>query len=188
MLTNETISKICHELSDGDRFGCLETIRIECPFVPITYDSRSYNELKKTQIFLRDGFIDRYSGKKLVFPGTMKIISNEFPSEFPYHGHGKMDRCHIAWWELMPTIDHIVPIARGGKDEEFNWVTTSMLKNSIKSNWTLDEMEWMIHPPGDINEWDGNIRWFLEYVDEHRTVMEDNYVKKWYNAAIKCLK
>ena len=60
-----------------------------------------------------------------------------------------------------------------------------MLKNSIKSNWTLEEMEWTIHPAGDLKVWDGNIGWFIDYVDEHRTVMGDNYVKKWHYAAVK---
>ena len=40
------------------------------------------------------------------------------------------------------TIDHVIPVARGGADDESNVVTTSMLRNSAKSNWLLDEVGW----------------------------------------------
>ncbi|MFF0818704.1 HNH endonuclease [Rhodococcus sp. NPDC003318] len=51
-----------------------------------------------------------------------------------------MSQTHFAYWELFPTIDHIVPVTRGGADDESNWVTTSMLRNSAKAHWTLDEL------------------------------------------------
>ena len=91
---------------------------------------------QKMNQFLRDGFIDRYSGQKLLNPGILKIISHHFPEDFPYHPHWKMTETHIAYWELTPTLDHIYPIAQGGQDNEKNWVTTSMKNNSIKSNYT----------------------------------------------------
>ena len=92
--------------------------------------------------FVRDGFIDRYSGKRLVFPASLYLISVLLPDEFPYPPYGKMSDCHVAFWELWPTIDHIVPIARGGRDDPSNWASTSMLLNSIKSNWTLEDLGW----------------------------------------------
>ena len=49
--------------------------------------------------------------------------------EFPYQKHWKMSDTHIAWWELIPTVDHVEPVARGGVDEEENWVCTSQLRN-----------------------------------------------------------
>lgn len=51
-----------------------------------------------------------------------------------------MSECHIVYWELFPTIDHIVPVARGGRNSEENWVSTSMLRNSAKFNGTLEEL------------------------------------------------
>ena len=41
-----------------------------------------------------------------------------------------MEECHSAYWELVPTIDHIIPIAIGGEDNLSNYATTSMLHNS----------------------------------------------------------
>jgi HNH endonuclease len=56
-----------------------------------------------------------------------------------------------AFWEVGATIDHVVPVTRGGADDESNWVTTSMARNSAKMNWTLEELGWTLHPPG--NHW-----------------------------------
>lgn len=83
------------------------------------------------QSFVRDGFIDRYSGRHLVFPGTLRVLSTLFPEDFPFHPNWKTQFTHPAFWELFPTIDHIVPVARGGLDVPENWVTTSQLRNSV---------------------------------------------------------
>jgi hypothetical protein len=108
-----------------------------------------------TRIFLRDGFIDRYKGDKLVFPPALRLISYYFPDVFPYHKNGKMTEGHIDYWELFPTIDHVVPVARGGQDSPDNWICCSMLTNSIKSNWTLGELGWELLPPGKPEKWSG---------------------------------
>jgi hypothetical protein len=181
---SEIIAKVCSELTKGDPRQSAEILRENYPFLPQIYATRRYSEVQKTRIFLRDGFVDRYSGRKLVFPGTLKILSTELPEEFPYHPNWKQDSCHIGWWELCPTIDHIVPIARGGENSDSNFVTTSMLSNSIKSNFTLDELGWSLHPMGKLDEWDGLIQWFLDYVSEHQSLLDDAYTKKWHKAAV----
>lgn len=109
---------------------------IICQEYPHTYyeiEKRTYSMSQKMNQFMSDGFIDRYTGEKLLNPGILKIISCYFPKEFPYHPHWKMTETHSAYWELIPTIDHIYPIAKGGADDAKNWVTTSMKNNSIKS-------------------------------------------------------
>jgi hypothetical protein len=62
-----------------------------------------------------------------------------------------------------------------------------MLRNSAKSNWTLEELGWTLLPPGDFSQWDGNTRWFLEYVNQDRSQLEDKQIKRWYNAAERAL-
>lgn len=98
-----------------------------------------FTDKQKMGQFMKDGFLDRYTGEKLVTPGLLKVISFYFPDEFPYHAHWKMHSCHNAYWELVPTVDHIMPVALGGADDETNWATTSMLHNSIKSNWSMQD-------------------------------------------------
>lgn len=99
---------------------------------------------------MKDGVIDRYSGERLLNPGILKILSAYFPKEFPYQFHWKMTDTHVAYWELIPTIDYVYPIARGGVDDPSNWVTTSMLHNQVKNNWTLDQLNWNLYSAGDI--------------------------------------
>ena len=89
----------------------------------------------------------------------------------------------MAYWELFPTIDHIVPVARGGSDSEDNYVCCSMLTNSIKSNWTLEQLQWRLLPEGDLTKWDGMMDWFLRQVDADPVVLENTYIKRWYAAA-----
>jgi hypothetical protein len=135
-------------------------------------------------VFLRDGFIDRYSGARLVFPGVLRFLSRLLPAEFPFHLNWKMAETHIAFWELFPTIDHVVPIARGGTDAEDNMVSTSMLRNSAKSNWTLEELKWTLVPSGRIQDWDGLTNWFLKYAELHPEHLKDPYLRRWHRAAV----
>lgn len=99
-----------------------------------------------------------------------------------------MSEGHIVFWELFPTIDHLVPVARGGKDEESNWVCCSMLTNSIKSNWTLEQLQWELFPKGDLENWDGMFTWFIEQVESDEKLLKHAYIKNWFNAALAARK
>jgi hypothetical protein len=95
-------------------------------------------------------------------------------------------RCHIAYWELCPTIDHINPRARSGKHEKKNWILTSQLRNSVKAQWTLDELEqfgWTRCPPEKIKKWDGMTRWFFKLTDGDKSLLQNKGIKQWHRAA-----
>ena len=94
-----------------------------------------------------------------------------------------MTETHTAFWELFPTVDHVMPIARGGADDDTNWVTTSMLCNSAKSNWTLEELGWHLVPPGDFERWDGLLRWFVAFLRQDKSHLTDRYIRTWHRAA-----
>ncbi len=143
------------------------------PQVPLASESRRYTKRQSLQVFARDGFIDRYSGQRLVFPGVLRLLSRLFPVDFGFHPNWKMTETHPAYWELSPTIDHVLPIARGGSDREENWVTTSMLRNTAKANWTLAELGWSLRDPGSLADWDGLMGFFLEYIESHRAILKD---------------
>ena len=134
---------------------------------------------------MRDGFVDRYSGKRLVFPGTLRLISKLLPKEFPFHVNWKTDECHFAFYELFPTIDHLVPVSRGGSDSDVNWVSTSMLRNAAKANFTAEELGWELVPPGNLNEWDGLTNWFLQQYGRRREFHSDAYLRKWAQSATR---
>lgn len=137
------------------------------------------------RLFYRDGFLDRYSGVRLVNPGALRLLSVLLPEDFPADPNWAMSRSHFAFWELFPTIDHLHPVSRGGGDEEGNWVTTSMLRNSAKAHWTLAELGWDLQPPGDHTEWDGLTEWFIRYLRSDHVPLEVPYIRRWFRASME---
>jgi 5-methylcytosine-specific restriction endonuclease McrA len=182
-----TIRAVTDALINQNLDDALTIINTEYPFSVNTIQTRQYSEAVKTRIFLRDGFTDRYTGKKLVYIGMLRLISFLMPTEFPYHTNWKMDSCHLAYWELAPTLDHIVPIARGGADEPENWVTTSMLSNARKANWTLEEFGWELLPPGDLAEWDGLTTQFVALVEQNASLRDEDFIRRYYAIAKNAL-
>ncbi|RYF51329.1 MAG: HNH endonuclease [Comamonadaceae bacterium] len=161
-----------------------QILRSEYPFTPVTKTPRKYTERQSLRIFYRDGFLDRYSGAKLVHPGTLRALSLIMPEEFPAHPNWAVSQSHFAYWELFPSIDHLVPVARGGTDDETNWISTSMLRNAAKAHWTLGELGWTLSPGGDHRVWDGLAGWFIEYLRAHPELATDKYLGRWFRATI----
>ncbi len=177
------IKKVCNEIARGSLEGAQKIISDQYPFIPISKTNRRYSESQKTRIFVRDGFIDQYSGEKLVFPGTLRLLSKLMPDEFPFHQNWKTSECHFAYWQLLPTVDHVVPVSRGGLDNESNWVCTSQLRNSAKANWLLEELGWKRYEGEQTDEWDGMVHWYMDYISQYGEFLKDNYLKSWYRAA-----
>ena len=182
---HEAIASVCTFLDGNDLSAAATHLQREYPFTPGKTVERKYGVQEALKVFIRDGFVDRYSGARLVFPGVLRVLALRLPAEFPYHPNWKMTETHHAFWELTPTVDHIVPVARGGEDSESNWVTTSMLRNSAKANWTLDELGWELLPPGDPRDWDGLTSWFKRYVGNHPDVLQHASVALWHRAALQ---
>jgi hypothetical protein len=182
-----TLSEVCALLTSGNVDDAKNVLKTRYPFVAPELSRRAYTPHESMGVFVRDGFVDRYSGARLVFPGTLRLLHRIAPQEFPFQKNWKMSETHIAFWDLFPTVDHEYPIARGGKDGPENWITTSQLRNSAKANWTLEELGWQKHPPGNVSDWDGLTRWFLDYVKLHPEQLADPYLETWHRAAEHCL-
>lgn len=178
------IKNVCDLLLAGKRSDSADFAAMHYPFVDSSILRRQYSRDQMCKVFLSDGFIDRYSGDKLLFPGLIKLLTVEFPDIFKYHRNWKMSETHFIYWELCPTIDHLVPIARGGSDNESNWITTSMIRNSAKSNWLIEELGWKIHDKGQLDEWDGLINYFLDLTNKNAIYERDSYIKAWKVALI----
>jgi hypothetical protein len=177
------LSEVCAALTDNQIAVATDILRDRYPFVPMANVGRRYTFRQVIAVFGRDGFVDRYSGARLVFPATLRLISKLLPEQFPFHRNGRLDVCHFPFWELFPTIDHLVPVARGGADEDSNWITTSMVRNAAKSVFTLDELGWSLHPPGNVAEWDGLTGWFVARVRVDPSLLADLYLRQWFAAA-----
>lgn len=187
MERQETIRMVCAFLDQGETANAACLIDSNYPFIPVKKSSRAYTPREMTKVFLRDGFIDRFRGTRLVYPPVLRVISHYLPKSFPYHQNWKMDEGHIAYWEIYPTIDHIIPVSRRGEDIESNWVCCSMITNSIKSNWLLEELEWTLKEPGDLKAWDGLISWFIQHTSSKPELLKNPYIKSWYYAAKEVL-
>ncbi len=184
---SDIISNIIEMLIDNNKSSAKSMIINEYPHKVCSVEKRTYTVSEKMEQFIKDGFIDRYTGEKLLNPGILKVLSTYFPDDFPFHPHWKMTETHIAYWELIPTLDHVYPIAKGGQDDKDNWVTTSMKNNSIKSNYTMDEIRWNLYPQGDIKDWDGLSKSFINLIDANQELLKDNYIKTWYTVTKKLL-
>ena len=183
-----TIAAVCSALAAGAPDDAKSVLKRDYPFAPEQITSRKYGPLESTRVFIRDGFRDRYTGERLVFPPVFRALSLALPEEFPFHPNWKTDVTHPAYWEVGATVDHLMPVTRGGADDESNWVTTSMARNSAKMNWTLSELGWQLQPPGDIRAWDGLMRWFVEWTATHPEVLTlGGSVRGWRKAATVAL-
>lgn len=178
------IEHLCELLSAERLSDAAEHLREYYPFQPVERAKRSYTIRQQMEIFVRDGFLDRYRGTRLVFPPALRLISAALPEQFPYRKNGKMTTCHFSYWELFPSIDHVIPVARGGEDNQSNWVCCSMLTNQIKANWTMEEIGWKLHPPGKFIEWDGLLTWFVMQMTKKTVQLTaPDYCKQWLQPA-----
>ena len=181
------IQDICKLLSEEKKQECIDLLNNNYPFIETKTNKRQCSKYQMCKVFLRDGFIDRYSGDRLLFPGLIKILTIEFPDIFKYHKNWKMSDTHLIYWELFPTIDHLFPIARGGVDNERNWITTSMIHNSAKSNWTLEEIGWTLHDKGKLDIWNGLVDSFINLIAKNPNYKNDRSVREWENGLSKAI-
>lgn len=178
----KTLGLVLNSLIEDDIDGAKNYVNSRYPFKPINRTSRSYSKKMMLEVFIKDGFVDRYSGKRLVFPGTLRAISLILPNEFPFHPNGKTSECHIAFWELFPTIDHIKPFSLGGNNDIENLYTTSMIRNGAKSLWSIEQLDWKLHPPGDVFKWNGLVTQFLELITSNPQLLEQQYIRDWHKS------
>lgn len=178
----QALTQVSKMICSGESTAAEELLRTELPFEAPANAGRVYSTATKLSVFFQDGFIDRYSGEKLLNPGYLRVLSKLFPEAFPFHTNWKMGQCHMAFWQYTPTIDHLIPVARGGADDVSNWITTNMLHNAAKSNWLMEELDWKLHPPGDWQVWCGLSTEFMQIVDHNPQLRDDAYIRQWHSA------
>lgn len=180
----DVLASVCSSLDQDDHEGARALLRSRFPFTPVAKATRRYTARDCLRVFFRDGFVDRYTGAQLVHPGALRLLSLVLPDEFPFHRNWDTGKTHFAFYELFPTVDTL-PVARGGLDINANWVTTSMMRNSAKAQWTLDELRWSLVPPGDLSLWDGLTGWFVQYLTAHPALRRENqYIQQWFSATV----
>jgi 5-methylcytosine-specific restriction endonuclease McrA len=178
----EVLSRVCAALEQGSHELAAAIARSECPWAPKLIAKRSYSKALALRVFERDGFIDRYFGSPLVFPGALLLLGHVMSSQFPAHPTWRVAESHEIYWELWPAVDHLIPLSRGGGNDEKNLVSTSTLHNNAKGHWLLEELGWSLHGPGDIRVWDGLTSWFVRYVESQPDVLASRQLKGWHRA------
>jgi hypothetical protein len=181
--TADALQEICHLLPSGEARAAEMLLGAMFPKPSSSTKRASWSPRRLARIFVRDGFTDRYVGEPLVFPGALRALSVIAPSLFPYHPNWKQSCTHPLYWSHCATIDHVVPIARGGLDDESNIVTTSMLRNSAKSNWTVEELGWPMPQAPAVSGWDGLLPWFCREYERNEALRLEPPLQRWYDAA-----
>ncbi|WP_053332236.1 hypothetical protein [Turneriella parva] len=172
---------LMENLIAGDLTKAAKTADKWFPFKPEKKLKRTYTQREMLNTFFRDGFVDRYSGERLYNPGFLRLLNVLLPDQFPYDAHGHFEKCHEIYWDLMPSLDHQTPLARGGKDEKSNWITTSMRRNMAKGPWSLQDLGWRLHAPGSLKDWDGGSAIFVYLVELFIEKSKPNkYIMDWY--------
>jgi len=182
----DTLRQVCNSLLNGDKDTARAWVaRLELPEAKqLDTKKGTLGEFAKTKVFVRDGFIDRYSGDRLVFPPVFPLIGHYLPEVFPYHSNWAFDRCHPCIWNLSATVDHYISRSLGGTDEMDNLYTTSMRRNQMKYKHAFEDLQWDIVPPGD-GTWDGLARSFVVAIDRDPPLLGLPRFKKWYTAATR---
>ncbi|MCB5942439.1 HNH endonuclease [bacterium 210820-DFI.6.52] len=184
----EVLVRAVTALNSGEIDLAKRAIEEGYPFAPVERGKRGYTVRQMVEQFFKDGFIDRYSGERLVNPGVLRAISEMIPDVFPYQAHWKTGECHLAYWNDHPTIDHIYPLSLGGEDGPENWATTSMMRNSLKGNFTLEQMGWMLQERGNIREWDGLSKVFVELIEREKALLQVGRIRSYYMATKEMVK
>jgi hypothetical protein len=84
------LADVCAALTGDQPAIAADILRDRYPFVPLVNVGRRYSVRQAHNVFVRDGFVDRYSGARLVFPATLRLISKRLPEQFPFHRNGRL--------------------------------------------------------------------------------------------------
>jgi hypothetical protein len=111
-------------------------------------------EREKYTVFRDDRWTCRFCGRRTVDPRVLRQLSVALPDAFPYHPNWKFGASHLLFWTHSTSLEHLVPLARGGADSRENFVTTCYACNDARSDFTLEELGWVLLPRTH-DEWDG---------------------------------
>ena len=152
--------KILNEVS---RLGKPERTKVVCepfPFeegahTPLQREPRrAFSIAEQAKIFARDHYTCRYCGVPTISLQVMNVVSTLFPWAYSLHPHWKYEKTDRSFSEYSTSLEHHVPIARGGTNEEDNLLTACAWCNYSKNESLAEELGWRKLPVAK-TEWDG---------------------------------
>lgn len=116
---------------------------------------RSFNARRSAEVFVRDRFVCRYCGGRVVPRRLLVALSAIFPTELPYYAHYRLGTVHPVYWLLAAEADHLIPGSRGGDWTALaNLVTACARCNTAKANSVMEEIGWNLQPVPE-RRWNG---------------------------------
>lgn len=111
----------------------------------------------RVAIHRRDSWTCRYCRARTTAPPVLRLLSEMYPEEFPYHPNWKAGQVHPAYLLVSTSLDHVDPGGRGGSwlDED-NLVTACWPCNTGKADLRLEEVGWTLLGEEEVrSDWDG---------------------------------
>jgi HNH endonuclease len=133
---------------------------------PISYPRREVarradpSETVIASVYRRDHFHCRYCGCQVLPTQVMRLISELFSEEFPYHPNWKGGETHPAIPSRSATLDHVLPWSAGGGNDTDNLVCACWICNRIKGDLMLEQLDWTLLPIKADTQWDGLTRYY----------------------------
>lgn len=117
---------------------------------------RSGHDSYKKAVFESSRYTCCYCNRKTIDLEVLKAISRAIPDAFPYHKNWKFSESHILYWVYSTSLEHVIPLALGGKNDPSNMRASCYLCNDAKSDISLEDLGWEISTDADnANHWSG---------------------------------
>lgn len=151
----DALREVVNALIRQDRRTADERMATIAHQPPPVIARRTPSVRKLAGIYDRDRYQCRYCGAKTVLIPVMRLIAAAYPLEFPYHRHGKAGVTHPAFDFSSASLDHVIPVTRGGDAlDDDNIVTACWVCNRVKGSFPLDVLRWTLRAPAD-DTWRG---------------------------------
>lgn len=110
-------------------------------------------------IFGRDGWRCRFCGCRVISRKARLALARLYPEEACW-GKVPDEQKHCALGSLVASLDHILPHARGGTNDEENLVTACTSCQFGRNQWTLSEVGFTDPRSREpvLDDWDGLLR------------------------------
>ena len=172
----------CLALEAGSVDAAKKIIERDFPFSRYVKDEKTFTPVEQMKIFMRDGFVDRFTGKRVFLPPVLAVLSNELPETFPCNPNWDRAKTHQAHEMFSAAVKKIIP--SGLSKDTANLVTVSALNKLSRGNATIEDLGQPLLTLDEIasSRWDGMTGWFVNYVHEHKNLLADNKIAAWHKA------
>ena len=119
------------------------------------------------QVFCRDKWHCRYCNDAVFFSPILKVLESISPGHGYYHPNGKSDEMLTLFANKFASIDHIIPVTRGGENSIENYVTSCWECNLMYGNKTHKKGKPLPNPINSSGtKWDGLSSLYPKLLDQ----------------------